>query len=88
MHCSHSKRQSSNIGRYSSAARHSTCTVCHASCLPLILACSPLNTGLHAAQLVSLGMNVLVLAATGDLPEQLAVESVMLQYAVDTRYSH
>ncbi len=37
---------------------------------------------------VSLDVNVLVLAATGDLPEQLAVEGVMLQYAVDTRYSH
>ena len=37
---------------------------------------------------VNLGMNVLVLAATGDVPEQLAVEGVMLQYAVDTRSSH
>ena len=37
---------------------------------------------------VNLDMNVLVLPATGDLPEQLAVEGVMLQYAVDTRSSH
>ncbi len=37
---------------------------------------------------VDLNLNVLVLAATGDVPEQLAVEGVMLQYAVDTRSSH
>ena len=37
---------------------------------------------------VSVDMKVMVLAATGDVPEQLAMEGVMLQYAVDTRSSH
>ena len=34
---------------------------------------------------VNLDMTVLARPATGDLPERLAVEGVMLQYAVDTR---
>jgi hypothetical protein len=37
---------------------------------------------------VNLYMNVLVRPGTGGLPEQLAVEGVMLQYTVDTRSSH